>query len=64
MHTGKVDWAGLEPDERREFLENLNEPPKLQLRVPKKATRAKAGRRKAAPGKAARGKATRRGAAR
>jgi pimeloyl-ACP methyl ester carboxylesterase len=36
MHTGKVDWAGLEPDERREYLENLNEPPKLQLRVPKK----------------------------
>jgi hypothetical protein len=50
MHSGKVDWAGLEPDERREFLENLNEPPKLQLRVPKK--------------KAARRKATRRGAAR
>lgn len=50
MHTGKVDWAGLEPDERREFLENLNEPPKLQLRVPKK--------------RAARGKAARRGAAR
>src|SRR3984893_11118829 len=44
MHTGKVDWAGLEPDERREFLENLNEPPKLQLRVPKKATRRRAGR--------------------
>jgi hypothetical protein len=35
MHTQKVDWARLEPDERREFLENLNEPPKLQLRVPK-----------------------------
>lgn len=36
MHTGKVDWAGMEPDERREYLENLNEPPKLQLRVPKR----------------------------
>jgi pimeloyl-ACP methyl ester carboxylesterase len=59
MHTGKVDWAGLEPDERREFLENLNEPPKLQLRVPRKATPGKA-----AAGKAARGKAARRGAAR
>jgi triacylglycerol esterase/lipase EstA (alpha/beta hydrolase family) len=50
MHTQKVDWAGLEPDERREFLENLNEPPKLQLRVPvKKAPRdrQKATRRKA-----------------
>ena len=34
IHTRKVDWAGLEPDERLEFLENLNEPPKLQLRVP------------------------------
>ncbi len=33
MHTEKVDWARLEPDERREFLENLNEPPKLTLRV-------------------------------
>jgi pimeloyl-ACP methyl ester carboxylesterase len=45
MHTQKVDWAGLEPDERREFLENLNEPPKLQLRVPRqKATRRKASR--------------------
>jgi triacylglycerol esterase/lipase EstA (alpha/beta hydrolase family) len=50
MHTQKVDWAGLEPDERREFLENLNEPPKLQLRVPvKKVRRArqKTTRRKA-----------------
>jgi len=36
MHTRKVDWARLEPDERREFLENLNEPPKLRLRVPPK----------------------------
>jgi pimeloyl-ACP methyl ester carboxylesterase len=34
MHTQKVDWARLEPDERRMFLENLNEPPKLKLRVP------------------------------
>jgi hypothetical protein len=33
MHTEKVDWVRLEPDERREFLENLNEPPKLTLRV-------------------------------
>jgi pimeloyl-ACP methyl ester carboxylesterase len=51
MHTGKVDWAGLEPDERRKYLETLNEPPKLQLRIPK---------RKKAPRKAAR----RRGATR
>jgi PGAP1-like protein len=34
MHRQKVNWAALEPDERREFLENLNEPPKLQLRSP------------------------------
>jgi hypothetical protein len=48
MHTGKVDWGGLEPDERREYLENLNEPPKLQLRIPKKRARRKASRRGAA----------------
>jgi hypothetical protein len=30
----KVDWAALEPEERRIFLQNLNEPPKLKLRVP------------------------------
>ena len=30
----KVDWAALEPEERRLFLQNLNEPPKLKLRVP------------------------------
>jgi pimeloyl-ACP methyl ester carboxylesterase len=32
----KVDWAALEPDERRRFLQNLNEPPRLKLRVPAK----------------------------
>ncbi len=32
--TEKVDWARLPPDERREFLQNLNEPPQLRLRVP------------------------------
>jgi hypothetical protein len=35
-HSAKVDWAGLEPDDRRVFLQTLNEPPKLQLRVPVK----------------------------
>jgi pimeloyl-ACP methyl ester carboxylesterase len=51
-HTQKVDWAGMEPDERRVFLQNLNEPPKLKLRVPGKvATRA--GRRAAAKSKVA-----------
>jgi triacylglycerol esterase/lipase EstA (alpha/beta hydrolase family) len=34
MHRDKVDWAALEPDQRREFLENLNEPPKLKLKAP------------------------------
>ena len=32
-HVQKVDWAALEPDERRIFLQSLNEPPKLKLRV-------------------------------
>jgi hypothetical protein len=31
--TAKIDWAALEPEERRLFLQNLNEPPKLKLRV-------------------------------
>ena len=30
----KVDWASLTPAQRRDFLENLNEPLKLRLRVP------------------------------
>ena len=38
-HVGKVDWVALEPEERRLFLENLNEPPHLKLRVP--ASRAR-----------------------
>lgn len=33
-HVGKVDWPALEPEERRLFLENLNEPPHLKLRLP------------------------------
>jgi hypothetical protein len=33
-HTDKVDWASLTPGQRREFLQNLNEPLKVQLRVP------------------------------
>jgi pimeloyl-ACP methyl ester carboxylesterase len=36
-HADKVDWAALEPEERRVFLQNLNDPPKLQLRVPASA---------------------------
>lgn len=37
MHLGKVDWARLQPEERREFLENLNEPPRLRLRVARRS---------------------------
>jgi hypothetical protein len=33
-HVDKVDWAKLEPEERRVFLQNLNEPPQFKLRVP------------------------------
>ena len=40
-------WAALEPDERRIFLQSLNEPPKLKLRVPAKAKK-KASKKKAA----------------
>lgn len=31
LMTNKVDWAHLSPDERRVFLEYLNEPPRLPL---------------------------------
>lgn len=33
-HAEKVDWAGLTPAQRRDFLQNLNEPLQLRLRVP------------------------------
>jgi pimeloyl-ACP methyl ester carboxylesterase len=33
-HTDKVDWTHLTPTQRREFLQSLNEPLKLRLRVP------------------------------
>jgi pimeloyl-ACP methyl ester carboxylesterase len=33
-HAEKVDWSSLTPAQRREFLQNLNEPLKLRLRVP------------------------------
>ncbi len=54
MHTRKVDWAGLEPDERREFLENLNEPPKLTLRAPMRPANSRAQGRSPQRRKAAR----------
>jgi pimeloyl-ACP methyl ester carboxylesterase len=34
-HADKVDWGALTPQERRQFLENLNEPLRLKLRVPR-----------------------------
>jgi hypothetical protein len=43
----KVDWAALEPEERRIFLQNLNEPPKLRLRVPARTRARKRGRSRA-----------------
>jgi pimeloyl-ACP methyl ester carboxylesterase len=36
----KVDWASLTAAQRLEFLENLNEPMKLRLRVPESLRRA------------------------
>jgi len=30
----KVDWGALDPEQRRRFLQNLNEPPRFRLRVP------------------------------
>jgi predicted Fe-S protein YdhL (DUF1289 family) len=39
-HAEKVDWASLTPAQRREFLQNLNEPLKLRLRVPVSRRRA------------------------
>lgn len=36
-HAGKVDWSALTPEARRLFLQNLNEPPHLKLRVPPRA---------------------------
>ncbi len=39
MQAGKVDWTHLAPGARREYLQNLNEPPKLQLRVPARLRR-------------------------
>lgn len=33
-HADKVDWSALTPAQRREFLQNLNDPLQLRLRVP------------------------------
>jgi len=33
-HAQKVDWGALTAEQRRLFLQNLNEPPHLKLRLP------------------------------
>jgi pimeloyl-ACP methyl ester carboxylesterase len=38
-HVAKIDWTGLTPAQRRGFLQSLNEPPKLRLRVPPSRSR-------------------------
>jgi pimeloyl-ACP methyl ester carboxylesterase len=38
-HVPKVNWTALTPAERREFLENLNEPPHLKLHLPTRRRR-------------------------
>jgi len=43
-HADKVDWGALTPQERRLFLENLNEPPRFTLRVPFRRTPARSPR--------------------
>jgi len=44
-HAQKVDWAALTPEERRLFLQSLNEPPQFKLRVPGVADAARRKRR-------------------
>ncbi|MBV6415900.1 MAG: hypothetical protein CMLOHMNK_00423 [Steroidobacteraceae bacterium] len=46
-HTRKIDWHALSTDERREFLETLNDPPKPALRAA--GTRAVPKRKPALP---------------
>lgn len=48
-HADKVDWTHLTPAQRRDFLQNLNEPLKLRLRVPA-VRRRTASRQRRAPG--------------
>ncbi|HUN25644.1 MAG TPA: hypothetical protein VMU67_04995 [Steroidobacteraceae bacterium] len=38
--AGKIDWPRLTADERRDFLQNLNQPLTLALRVPRRRARA------------------------
>jgi hypothetical protein len=47
-HLDKVDFALLSPEQRRRYLESLNEPPQLRLRAPR-ARRAARTRVRSAP---------------
>lgn len=40
LQTDKLDWARMTPSDRQAFLQNLNEPPVLSLRVPQGRRRA------------------------
>ncbi|HXW74385.1 MAG TPA: alpha/beta fold hydrolase [Steroidobacteraceae bacterium] len=40
-HATKVNWTALTPEERRLFLERLNEPPRFHLRVPARSRRGR-----------------------
>ena len=48
-HVPKVHWAALASEERRLFLQDLNEPPKLQLRVPGRSRKRLAKRKRPHP---------------
>jgi len=48
-HVDKVNWGALTPEGRRLFLENLNEPPRFTLRVPRSARGAPRTRRRRLP---------------
>jgi len=50
LPADKVDWTRLTPEERRSFLQNLNEPPKLPMRVPARMRRLRGNRGSAPPG--------------
>ncbi|HYB33078.1 MAG TPA: alpha/beta fold hydrolase [Steroidobacteraceae bacterium] len=39
-HAQQVDWGALNAEERRVFLQNLNEPPRFTLRTPGRSPRA------------------------
>lgn len=39
LQAEKLDWARMMPADRQAFLQNLNEPPPLRLRVPRRSRR-------------------------